>query len=149
MNSDRLIRKLKNAALAALPLLLVACANIQPAPEPTYSQYLDELYISDRVAWRAEMCQMVMDQEAKIPPKHLALAVNSFNAQGERQLFLESVWRYLRVRGGNGPKLNTSADRKLLAHYAELALRSPDATHHKRLKSLCLSLEGEAVCSRA
>ena len=134
------------AAALLMALLLGACAAT-PDQAPNLEARLDALHASDRPAWRDEMRRLLRSEHRGIPAKHLALAIETFNRGTDRELFLESVWRYLDARRGAGPRLGTEADRGLLNLYAETALRSPGPEHRQRLESLCLSLEAEPVCA--
>ena len=140
--------KRSRIASAALftALLLGGCAAT-PDQTPNLEERLDALHAADRPAWRDEMRHLLRTERRGIPAKHLALAIETFNRGTDRELFLESVWRYLDARRGTGPLLGTDADRGLLNLYAETALRSPGPEHRQRLESLCLSLEAEPVCA--
>lgn len=139
--------RIASAALLTVLLLGGCAATPDPAPAPTLEEHLDALHAADRPAWRDEMRHLLRTERREIPAKHLALAIETFNRGTDRELFLESVWRYLDARRGAGPRLGTDADRSLLNLYAETALRSPGPEHRQRLESLCLSLEAEPVCA--
>ena len=128
-------------------LLLGGCVMTRPDATPSLQDKLDTLHSEDRRAWREEMKRLLLEGRGDIPEKHLALSIETFNRGGDRELLMESVWRYLERRRGSGTRLRTDADRRLLHTYAETALRSRDAGQRKRLDDLCLTLTAEPVCT--
>ena len=128
-------------------LLLGGCVMTKPDSTPNLQDKLDALYSDDRRAWREEMRRLLLEGRSDIPEKHLALSMETFNRGGDRELLMESVWRYLDQRRGSGTRLRTDSDRRLLHTYAETALRSHDAEQRERLDALCLTLTAEPVCA--
>ena len=128
-------------------LLLGGCVVPRPDATPNLEDKLDALHSEDRRAWRDEMRRLLLDGRNDVPEKHLALSIETFNRGGDRELLMESVWRYLDQRRGTGSRLQTDSDRRLLHIYAETALRSHDAEQRERLDALCLTLTAEPVCA--
>ena len=128
-------------------LLLGGCVMTRPDAAPNLQDKLDALHSEDRRAWRDEMRRLLLEGRDDIPEKHLALSIETFNRGGDRELLMESVWRYLDRRRGTGARLQTDSDRRLLHTYAETALRSHDAEQRERLEALCLTLTAEPVCA--
>ena len=128
-------------------LLLGGCVMTRPDAAPNLEDTLDALHSEDRRAWREEMRRLLVEGRNDIPEKHLALSIETFNRGGDRELLMESVWRYLDQRRGSGTRLQTDSDRRLLHTYAETALRSHDAGQRERLDALCLTLTAEPVCA--
>ena len=128
-------------------LLLGGCVMPRPDPTPNLEGKLDALHSEDRRAWREEMRRLLLEGRNDIPEKHLALSIETFNRGGDRELLMESVWRYLDQRRGSGTRLQTDSDRRLLHIYAETALRGHDAEERERLDALCLTLTAEPVCA--
>ena len=128
---------------------LTACVQkevLPPPPAPTLSEHLDQLYETNKLEWRKEMKQLLRDESVTIPTRHLALAIKAFNNQANRDLCLEATWRYLRAKAGNGPRLASENDRKLLQSYADIALSTNNQLMIQRMKKLCVILEDEDVC---
>ena len=128
-------------------LLLGGCVMPRQDAAPTLQDKLDVLHSEDRRAWRDEMRRLLLEDRNDIPEKHLALSIETFNRSGDRELLMESVWRYLDRRRGSGARLRTDSDRRLLHTFAETALRSRDAAQRERLDALCLTLTAEPVCT--
>ena len=128
-------------------LLLSGCPMTRPDAEMSMVEKLDALHANDRRGWRDEMRRLLLEDREDIPEKHLALSIETFNRGGDRELLMESVWRYLDLRHGGESRLQSNADRRLLRFYAETALRSRDAEQRQRLDDLCLTLVAEPVCA--
>lgn len=136
------------ASLVLAILLLSGCVVTRPDPAPSLQEELDALHAGDRRAWRDEMRRLLVEGQDGIPEQHLVFAIDTFNRGADRELLVESVWRYLdQRRRGAGPRLETDSDRRLLHLYAETVLRSRDAEQRQRLDILCLTLEAEPVCA--
>ena len=132
-----------------MALYTSGCTPKQPpvtAP-PSLAERLDQLYQSDRGAWRAEMERLLNGPETlAIPVKHLAMAIDAFNDQSTRELCLSATARYLSARATSQGTMATEADRELLKAFAEEALTSADPKQSQALRRVCNHADGEPVC---
>ena len=135
------------AGLIVAALMLGGCTATRPDAESNLQARLDALHADDVGAWREEMGRLLLEGGESIPERHLGIAIATFNAERDLDLWMQTAWLYLKHRRGAGPNLGTDRDRSLLRTYAELALKSPDAKHTQRLETLCHTLVEEPACA--
>lgn len=142
--------KVSHLTLAMVALLslttLQGCNTLGEVKQTSQFAHLDHMYTHDRSAWRQEMREQLTVGTKGLPPKHLALAIDTFNNPRDKSLCMNSTAQYLEARKGIGPRLQSGTDRRLLAFFAENTLTSTDASQQTQLDSLCLTLTGESVC---